>query len=123
MIGELSSALPFEGGYYACGTARHGKFLGISGSLALAGSVHFRYGDLSHAVCRVPHAHVPVFQENHRGVAVAVGRRDRLRAILNILGVKVVSLTSLWLFFALSAPFRGHFCAGAVQRFTRSPTL
>jgi hypothetical protein len=30
---------------------------------------------------------------------------DRLCALLNIAGVKVVSLTSLWLFFALSAPF------------------
>src|SRR5208282_6220537 len=30
------------------GPPGHGKFLGISGGLALAGRVHFRYGDLSH---------------------------------------------------------------------------
>src|SRR6202035_4646168 len=44
------------------------------------------------------------FQENHRGVAVALGVVI-VCAALNIMGVKVVSTTSLWLFFALSAPF------------------
>src|ERR1035438_7566617 len=42
------------------GAPRHGQLLGISGSLAFAGSVDFRYGDLSDAVCRVSDAAVPV---------------------------------------------------------------
>src|SRR6202023_3714751 len=46
----------------------------------------------------------PWFQRNHRGVAVALGV-GIVCAILNIMGVKVVSTTSLWLFLALSAPF------------------
>jgi amino acid transporter len=50
----------------------------------------------------------PYFQENHRGVAVALGVVI-VCAILNIMGVKVVSTTSLWLFFALSAPFAAIF--------------
>ncbi len=35
------------------GSSRHGKFLGISGSVALARRKHFRYGDLSHPFRRV----------------------------------------------------------------------
>src|ERR1700685_848587 len=50
----------------------------------------------------------PWFQENHRGVAVRLGVVI-VCAILNIMGVKVVSTTSLWLFFALSAPFAAIF--------------
>ena len=42
------------------GAPRHGQFLGISGSLALAGRVDFRYGDLSHAVRGLSDAHVSV---------------------------------------------------------------
>jgi len=50
----------------------------------------------------------PYFQENHRGVLVALGVVI-VCAALNIAGVKVVSTTSLWLFFALSAPFAAIF--------------
>jgi len=50
----------------------------------------------------------PWFQENHRGIAVALGVVIACAA-LNIMGVKVVSTTSLWLFFALSAPFAAIF--------------
>src|SRR6202451_1438598 len=50
----------------------------------------------------------PWFQANHRGVFVALGVVI-VCAILNIMGVKVVSTTSLWLFFALSAPFAAIF--------------
>jgi amino acid transporter len=50
----------------------------------------------------------PWFQENHRGVAVALGVVI-VCAVLDIMGVMVVSTTSLWLFFALSAPFAAIF--------------
>jgi amino acid transporter len=46
----------------------------------------------------------PWFQEGHRGVLVGLAVVVTC-VILNIAGVKVVSTTSLWLFFALSAPF------------------
>jgi amino acid transporter len=46
----------------------------------------------------------PWFSVNHRGWWVALAVVIACAA-LNIAGVKVVSLTSLWLFFALSAPF------------------
>src|SRR5207248_5327274 len=46
----------------------------------------------------------PWFSVNHRGVMVGLAVVI-VCAALNIAGVKVVSTTSLWLFFALSAPF------------------
>jgi len=56
----------------------------------------------------------PWFQENHRGCAVALGVVIAC-AVLNIMGVKVVSTTSLWLFFALSAPFAAIFVLAPLQ--------
>src|SRR5260370_16629836 len=46
----------------------------------------------------------PWFSVNNRGWWVALAVVIAC-ALMNIAGVKVVSLTSLWLFFALSAPF------------------
>jgi amino acid transporter len=46
----------------------------------------------------------PWFQHGHRGLYVGMAVVIAC-AVLNIAGVKVVSHTSLWLFFALSAPF------------------
>jgi amino acid transporter len=46
----------------------------------------------------------PWFQQGNRGWWVALAVVVAC-AVLNIAGVKVVSFTSLWLFFALSAPF------------------
>jgi amino acid transporter len=46
----------------------------------------------------------PWFAVNHRGVMVGLAVVT-VCALLNIAGVKVVSTTSLWLFFLLSSPF------------------
>ena len=62
------------------GAPRHGQLLGISGSLALAGGVDFRHGDLSHAVRALSHAPVPLVR---RGISRRDGRTGgghRLRA-------------------------------------------
>jgi len=68
---------PPRGRLLRMGAPRDGEFLGISGGLAVAGSVHFRYGDLSHAVCRVPDAHVPVVPgEPSRSAGGAGSGRD-----------------------------------------------
>jgi len=50
MIGELSSALPQEGGYYAWVRRGLGKFLGFPGSVAVAGGQRFRHGHLPDSV-------------------------------------------------------------------------
>jgi amino acid transporter len=104
MIGELSSALPFEGGYYAWVRRAMGNFWGFQEAwLSLAASVFDMaiYPTLFVAyLTRL----FPWFSVNHRGVMVGLAVVVAC-ALLNIAGVKVVSTTSLWLFFALSSPF------------------
>jgi amino acid transporter len=104
MIGELSSALPFEGGYYAWVRRAMGNFWGFQEAwLSLAASVFDMaiYPTLFVAyLTRL----FPWFSLNHRGVMVGLAVVI-VCALLNIAGVKVVSTTSLWLFFALSSPF------------------
>ena len=104
MIGELSSALPAEGGYYEWVRRGMGNFWGFQEAwLSLAASIFDMaiyptlfvfyleqmspwFGSGSHAVMA--------------GLFVVVAC-----AILNIAGIRVVGITSLWLFFLLSAPF------------------
>ncbi len=108
MIGELSSALPFEGGYYAWVRRALGTFWGFQEAwLSLVASI-FDMAIYPTLFVAYLTRMFPYFQENHRGVAVALGVVI-VCAILNIMGVKVVSTTSLWLFFALSAPFAAIF--------------
>ncbi len=108
MIGELSSALPFEGGYYAWVRRAMGNFWGFQEAwLSLVASI-FDMAIYPTLFVAYLTRMFPYFQENHRGVAVALGM-VLVCAALNIMGVKVVSTTSLWLFFALSAPFAAIF--------------
>ncbi len=104
MIGELSSALPCEGGYYAWVRRAMGNFWGFQEAwLSLAASIFDMaiYPTLFVAyLVRL----FPWFTANHRGVMVA-GAMVILCAALNIMGVRVVSTTSLWLFLVISAPF------------------
>ena len=126
MIGELSSALPFEGGYYAWVRRAMGNFWGFQEAwLSLIASIFDMaiYPTLFVAyLTRL----FPWFQANHRGVMVALGVVI-VCALLNIAGVKVVSTTSLWLFFALSAPFAvifvlAPFKIGALANAVTKPT-
>jgi amino acid transporter len=104
MIGELSSALPFEGGYYAWVRRSMGNFWGFQEAwLSLTASIFDMaiYPTLFVAyLTRL----FPWFAVNHRGLWVALAVVV-VCSLLNIAGVKVVSTTSLWLFFALSSPF------------------
>ena len=104
MIGELSSALPFEGGYYAWVRRAMGNFWGFQEAwLSLVASI-FDMAIYPTLFVAYLTRMFPWFEANHRGVMVALGVVV-VCAALNIAGVKVVSTTSLWLFFALSAPF------------------
>ncbi|MGA7079682.1 MAG: APC family permease [Terriglobales bacterium] len=108
MIGELASALPAEGGYYAWVRRAMGNFWGFQEAwLSLVASI-FDMAIYPTLFVAYLTRMFPYFQENHRGVAVALGVVI-VCAALNIMGVKVVSTTSLWLFFALSAPFAAIF--------------
>jgi amino acid transporter len=104
MIGELSSALPYEGGYYAWVRRAMGNFWGFQEAwLSLVASI-FDMAIYPTLFVLYLTRMFPWFSVANRGWWVALGVVVAC-AVLNILGVKVVSLTSLWLFFALSAPF------------------
>jgi amino acid transporter len=104
MIGELSSALPYEGGYYAWVRRAMGNFWGFQEAwLSLVASI-FDMAIYPTLFVAYLTRMFPWFQQGNRGWWVALAVVIAC-AVLNIAGVKVVSLTSLWLFFALSAPF------------------
>jgi len=128
MIGELSSALPEEGGYYAWVRRAMGNFWGFQEAwLSLIASV-FDMAIYPTLFILYLQRLFPWFAEGHRGLMVGLAV-VALCALLNVAGVKVVSTTSLWLFFALSAPFVAIVCiapfkfgalAGAVTKPTNS---
>jgi amino acid transporter len=109
MIGELSSALPHEGGYYAWVRRAMGNFWGFQEAwLSLVASI-FDMAIYPTLFVLYLDRLFPWFAVGHRGVMVALGVVI-VCALLNIAGVRVVSTTSLWLFFALSAPFIAIVC-------------
>jgi amino acid transporter len=109
MIGELSSALPFEGGYYAWVRRAMGNLWGFQEAwLSLVASI-FDMAIYPTLFVLYLDRLFPWFQQGHRGLFVGMAVVVAC-ALLNIAGVKVVSHTSLWLFFALSAPFLAIVC-------------
>jgi amino acid transporter len=104
MIGELSSALPSEGGYYAWVRRALGNFWGFQEAwLSLVASIFDMaiYPTLFVAyLTRL----FPWFAVGHRGVMVGLAVVT-ICALMNIAGIRVVAISSLWLFFLLSLPF------------------
>src|SRR6266436_3261780 len=104
MIGELSSAIPAEGGFYAWVTRALGPFWGFQEAwLSLVASI-FDMAIYPTLFVAYLTRMFPWFQQGYRGWMVGLAVVIAC-AVLNTAGVKVVSTTSLWLFFALSAPF------------------
>jgi amino acid transporter len=126
MIGELSSALPFEGGYYAWVRRALGNFWGFQEAwLSLVASI-FDMAIYPTLFVAYLTRMFPWFAEGHRGVMVGLAVVV-VCVLLNIAGVRVVSTTSLWLFFALSAPFAlivvlAPFKFGALLHAATTPT-
>ena len=125
MIGELASALPHEGGYYAWARRALGNFWGFQEAwLSLAASIFDMaiYPTLFVAyLTRL----APAIGIGHRGEMVALAVVVTCAA-LNIAGIRVVGITSLWLFFFLSAPFAvmialAPFRAGALAHAHTAP--
>jgi amino acid transporter len=126
MIGELSSALPFEGGYYAWVRRAMGNFWGFQEAwLSLVASI-FDMAIYPTLFVLYLDRLFPWFSIGHRGELVALGVVMGC-ALMNVAGVRVVSTTSLWLFFALSAPFIAIVCIapfkfGALATAVTKPT-
>jgi len=104
MVGELASALPHEGGYYAWVRRGMGNFWGFQEAwLSLVASIFDMalYPTLFVAyLVRL----FPWFGAGHRGLVVGLAVVAASAAI-NIAGIRLVGISSLWLFVLLSAPF------------------
>lgn len=104
MIGELSSALPAEGGYYAWVRRGLGNFWGFQEAwLSLAASI-FDMAIYPTLFVFYLKQMSPWFGVGNHGVWAGLFVVVTC-ALLNIAGIRVVGITSLWLFFLLSAPF------------------
>ena len=104
MIGELSSALPHEGGYYAWVRRGLGNFWGFQEAwLSLAASI-FDMAIYPTLFVIYLKQMAPWFGEGKHGIWAGLFVVIAC-AGLNIAGIRVVGITSLWLFFLLSAPF------------------
>jgi amino acid transporter len=104
MIGELSSALPEEGGYYAWVRRGLGNFWGFQEAwLSLAASI-FDMAIYPTLFVFYLKQMSPWFGVGNHGVLAGLFVVSTCAA-LNLAGIRVVGFTSLWLFFLLSAPF------------------
>src|ERR1700749_3145935 len=104
MIGELSSALPAEGGYYAWVRRAMGNLWGFQETwLSLVASI-FDMAIYPTLFVTYLTRLFPYFGIGHRGILVALGIVV-ICAAMNIAGIRVVATTSVWLFVLLSIPF------------------
>ena len=104
MIGELSSALPHEGGYYAWVRRGLGNFWGFQEAwISLAASI-FDMAIYPTLFVFYLKQIAPWFGEGNHG-ALAGLFVVAACTVLNLAGIRVVGITSLWLFFLLSFPF------------------
>ncbi|MFI5104726.1 MAG: APC family permease [Terriglobales bacterium] len=104
MIGELSSALPQEGGYYAWVRRGLGNFWGFQEAwLSLAASI-FDMAIYPTLFVFYLKQISPWFGTGNHGIYAGLFVVVTCAA-LNLAGIRVVGFTSLWLFFLLSAPF------------------
>jgi amino acid transporter len=104
MIGELSSALPAEGGYYAWVRRAMGNFWGFQEAwLSLVASI-FDMAIYPTLFVAYLSRLIPWFGVGHRGIMVGLAVVAAC-ALMNIAGIRVVAISSLWMFFLLSLPF------------------
>jgi len=104
MIGELAGALPEEGGFYVWVRRALGPCWGFQEAwLSLVASIFDMAIYPTLFVLYLKHL-FPYFGIGHHGALVGLAIVT-VCALLNIAGVRLVALTSLWLFVLLSLPF------------------
>ena len=102
MIGELSSALPQEGGYYAWVRRGLGNFWGFQEAwLSLAASI-FDMAIYPTLFVFYLKQMSPWFGLGNHGIYAGLFVIATCTA-LNLAGIRVVGITSLWLFFVIGA--------------------
>lgn len=104
MVGELASALPAEGGYYAWVRHALGNFWGFQEAwLSLLASI-FDMAIYPALFVAYLERLAPSLVEGDRGLLVGLGMIT-VCTVLNLAGIRLVCATSTWLFVFLSAPF------------------
>ncbi|HWG59545.1 MAG TPA: APC family permease [Candidatus Acidoferrales bacterium] len=104
MVGELSTALPVDGGYYVWVRRAMGDFWGFQEAwLSLVASIFDMAIYPALFVAYLQHL-LPWFGAGHRGLVVGV-LIVAVAMIMNIAGIHTVGISSLWIFALLSAPF------------------
>ncbi|MSO20210.1 MAG: APC family permease [Acidobacteria bacterium] len=104
MVGELSSALPHEGGFYAWVRRALGPFWGFQEAwLSLAASI-FDMAIYPTLFVEYLSRLVPWFGEGYHGIFAGLAV-IAVCTIWNLAGIHVVGWTSHWLFILLSGPF------------------
>ncbi|MGH9563243.1 MAG: amino acid permease, partial [Terracidiphilus sp.] len=104
MVGELASALPHEGGYYAWVRRGMGNFWGFQEAWLSRVASIFDMAIYPTLFVAYLERLYPWIASGHRGIIVGL-IIIAISAALNILGVRVIGISSLWLFVLLSAPF------------------
>jgi amino acid transporter len=104
MVGELSSALPQEGGFYAWVRRAMGDFWGFQEAwLSLIASI-FDMAIYPTLFIAYLSQLFPGLNVHHHGAMLGLAMIAVCGA-LNIAGVRTVATTSVWLFILLTAPF------------------
>jgi amino acid transporter len=104
MVGELSAAIPAEGGYYAWVRRGMGNFWGFQEAwLSLVASIFDMAIYPTLFVIYLTRL-FPWFAAAHHGVMAGL-LVVTICTAMNVAGIRVVGLTSLWMFLLLSAPF------------------
>jgi len=126
MVGELSSTLPAEGGYYAWVRAGLGDFWGFQEVwLSFASSI-FDMAIYPTLFIAYLERVAPWVGEGHHGLMIGLAMILACTA-LNLAGIHAVGLTSFWLFLVISGPFAlvvllAPFKAGALAHAASAPT-
>jgi len=104
MVGELSSAIPAEGGFYVWVKRALGRFWGFQEAwLSLAASA-FDMAIYPTLFVIYLSELLPALKVGHRGVLLGL-LMIAVCALWNIAGAKAVGDSSFWLFFLLLSPF------------------
>jgi len=104
MVGELSSSLPAEGGFYAWVRAGVGDFWGFQEAwLSLAASI-FDMAIYPALFIAYLERLAPWVGEEHHGLMIGLAMIVVCTA-LNLAGIHTVGITSFWLFLVISGPF------------------
>ena len=126
MVGELAGALPHEGGYYAWVRRGMGNFWGFQEAwLSLVASI-FDMAIYPTLFVAYLGRLFPAVNLGHRALLIGLAV-VAISALINIAGIRIVAISSLWLFLLLSAPFAlivilAPFKAGALGGAVTAPT-